>query len=104
MKLYHYSSTTFDSIDTSKCDGFWMTTIAPHETELLEEIGADGLEFVATVELNDDVEEIVNAGNYDIAEKLEAENAKLVRNEYDGFTDYAIDDAELVKILNWSKV
>lgn len=101
MKLYHYSSTKFDLIDMNKCDGFWMTTIAPHEFDLLNEIGADGLDFVAVVEFDDSGEDLMNTENYNVAENLEAEQADYIRNEYDGFTDYATTKVDLINIVEW---
>ena len=104
MKLYHYTDKPFNQIDASKCDGFWMTTIAPTQTELLDEIGANGLSYCLVCEFNDSGEYILNGSNYDVAEQLESENADFIENRYDGFTDYAITNPSLVKILETIKL
>ena len=99
MKLYHYSSVKIESIDLAKCDGFWMTTIAPNETDLLDEIGAAGSKFCMVVEFDDSGEELTNGSNYDVEEQLESEEADFMRNVYDGFSDYATCNVNLVKII-----
>ena len=100
MKLYHYSSTKIENIDMNKCDGFWMTTIAPTETELLMEIGADGFEFCHIIDFDDSGEVLMNGSNEEVAEQLESEEADYIKNNYDGFTDYATCNADLIKITN----
>lgn len=104
MKLYHYSATKFDSIDTAKCDGFWMTDIAPENKDMLMEIGATGLEYVAIVELDVSGEELTNGSNDDVADQLESEECDYMKNIYDGFSDYAVANTELVKIIEWVKL
>ena len=104
MKLYHYSSTKIEDVDMNKCDGFWMTTIAPTETQLLMEIGADGLEFCHVVELDDSGEVLMNGSNEDVAEQLESEAADYMKNNYDGFSDFAVVNASLVKIVEIIKL
>lgn len=99
MKLYHYSSIKIENIDMNKCDGFWMTTIAPMETELLMEIGADGLEFCHVIEFDDSGEVLMNGSNEDIADQLESEKADYIQNNYDGFSDYATCNTDLIKIV-----
>ena len=99
MKLYHYSSIKIENIDMNKCDGFWMTTIAPTETELLNEIGASGSKFCMVVEFDDSGEELANGSNDDVEEQLESEEADFMRNVYDGFSDYATCNTDLVKII-----
>ena len=99
MKLYHYSSTKIESINMSNCDGFWMTTIAPTEMDLLMEIGADGLEFCHVVEFDDSGEVLMNGSNEDVAGQLELEEADYMQNNYDGFSDYATCNVDLIKIV-----
>ena len=99
MKLYHYSSIKIENIDMNKCDGFWMTTIAPTETELLNEIGASGSKFCMVVEFDDSGEELTNGSNDDVEDQLESEEADFMRNVYDGFSDYATCNVNLVKII-----
>ena len=99
MKLYHYSSMKIDNIDMNKCDGFWMTTIAPNETDLIDEIGATGSKFCMVVEFDDSGDELTNGSNYDVEEQLESEEADFMRNVYDGFSDYATCNVNLVKII-----
>lgn len=98
MKLYHYSNTKIENIDMNKCDGFWMTTIAPTETDLLMEIGADGLEFCHVIEFDDSGDVLMNGSNEDVAAQLEAEEAHYMKNNYDGFSDYATNKKELIQI------
>ena len=104
MKLYHYSAVKFDVIDMSKCDGFWMTDIAPENVDMLNEIGAEGLSWVAVVDLDDSGEALQNAENHDVEANLKENEADYVCNKYDGFTDYAVTNENLVKILEWKKV
>lgn len=99
MKLYHYSSVKIESIDLAKCDGFWMTTIAPTEIDLLDEIGAAGSKFCMVVEFDDSGEELTNGSNDDVEDQLESEEADFMRNVYDGFSDYATCNTDLVTIL-----
>ena len=99
MKLYHYSSIKIENIDMNKCDGFWMTTIAPNETDLIDEIGATGSKFCMVVEFDDSGDELTNGSNYDVEEQLESEEADFMRNVYDGFSDYATCNVNLVKII-----
>lgn len=99
MKLYHYSSTKIESIDMNKCDGFWMTTIAPTESEMLMEIGAAGMKFCHVIEFDDSGEELLNGSNDDVAEQLESEECDYMKNIYDGFFDYATCNSDLVKIV-----
>ena len=99
MKLYHYSSVEIKEIDLNKCDGFWMTTIAPNEIELLDEIGASGSKFCMVVELDDSGEELTNGSNDDVENQLETEGADFMRNIYEGFSDYAVCNISLVKII-----
>lgn len=102
MKLYHYADKPFDAIDFSKCDGFWMTDIAPSDDDMLDEIGAAGMRYVAIVEFDETGESIRNSDfNHDVSEQLEKESADFIENIYDGFTDYAVSKAELVKIIEW---
>ena len=104
MKLYHYSSAKIENIDMNKCDGFWMTTIAPTETDLLMEIGADGLEFCHVIEFDDSGEVLMNGSNEDVAEQLESEEADYMQNNYDGFSDYATCNIDLIKIIDILKI
>ena len=104
MKLYHYSNTKIENIDMNKCDGFWMTTIAPTETDLLMEIGADGLEFCHVIEFDDSGEVLMNGSNEDVAEQLESEEADYMQNNYDGFSDYATCNSDLIKIIDILKI
>ena len=99
MKLYHYSSVKIKSIDMSKCDGFWMTTIAPTQTDLLDEIGAAGSKFCMVVEFNDSGEELTNVSNDDVENQLINNDCDFIRNIYDRFSDYATCNADLVTIL-----
>lgn len=104
MKLYHYSNTKIDEIDMSKCDGFWMTTIEPTaDEEMLFEIGAD-LKYCHVVEFDDSGEYVINADNFNVAEILKSENADYIENRYDGFTDYATTNANLIKIIEVIKL
>ncbi len=104
MKLYHYTSKKFNSIDLSKCDGFWMTTISPDQKELLDETGASGCECCAIVEFDDSGEYLLNGSNNDVEDQLLNEDATYILNRYDGFDDYAVTNAELVKIIKWVEV
>jgi len=104
MKLFHYTNKPFDAIDATKCDGFWMTDIAPTETEMLDQIGAAGMGWVAVVELDNSGEELTNGDNHEVAEQLENEGADYMCNRYDGFCDYAVNNASLVKIIEWIKL
>lgn len=104
MKLYHYTSRKFNSIDLSKCDGFWMTTISPDQKELLNDTGSSGCEYCAIVEFDDSGEYLLNGSNYDVEDQLLNEDAAYILNRYDGFDDYAVTNAELVKILEWVEV
>ena len=99
MKLYHYSHTKIETIDMTKCDGFWMTTIAPTETELLEEIGADGLSFCHVVEFDDAGECLMNSDNHCVEELLKENECDYILNRYEGFDDYATTNPDLVKII-----
>ena len=99
MKLYHYSATKIETIDMGKCDGFWMTTIAPTETELLNQIGASSLKYCHVVEFDDSGEALMNGSNNDVADQLLEDNADYMQNIYDGFSDYATCNVELVKIV-----
>ena len=104
MKLYHYSSTKIENIDMNKCDGFWMTTIAPTETEMLMEIGAAGSKFCHVVEFDDSGYALTNGSNDDVADQLVEEEADYMQNIYDGFSDYATCNAELIKIVEIIKL
>lgn len=100
--LYHYADKPFESIDLSKCDGFWMTDIAPDNKDMLDEIGASGMRYVAIVDFDDSGDSIRNSDyNHDVSEQLERENADFIENIYDGFTDHATCNADLVKIIEW---
>lgn len=98
MKLYHYSNVKFDQIDMSKCDGFWMTDIAPDSANT-EVIGVDSVKYCYVCEVADDLDELINGSNYDVEEQLDNEGAKIMVNHYDGFSDYAVSDSSLVKII-----
>lgn len=103
--LYHYSDKPFEKFDTSKCDGIWLTDIKPSDTELLSEIGAAGMGYVATVEVDlDDLEPLVNGDNYDVEEQLKSEPADYIHNIYDGFEDYAFASDEHIKSIEWSEL
>lgn len=104
MKLYHYSNVKFSDIDMSKCDGFWMTTIAPTQTELLKEIGAFGVKYCAVIEFDNSGEELLNGSNSDVEDQLNAESADYMKNAYDGFSDYATVNSNLIKIIEWVNV
>ena len=103
MKAYHYTSKPFESFNAEKCDGIWVTTIQPEDTEMLEEIGAAGLEYCAVCEIDFD-ETLVDGSNYDVAEQLEGTEFDCIENRYDGFNDYAFSDASKVKIIEWVKM
>lgn len=104
MKLYHYSSEKFDTIDMSKTDGFWMTTIAPLPAKMLEEIGASGINYVAICELEESDSVLLNGDNFDVEEQLESSSCDYIENRYDGFEDYAVAKADKVKIIEWVKL
>lgn len=104
MKLYHYSSSKIEKIEMNKCDGFWMTTIAPNETDLLMEISADGLEFCHVIEFDDSGDVLVNGSNYDVSEQLESEEVDYMKNVYGGFSDYVTCNIDLIKIVEVFKV
>lgn len=104
MKLYHYSSTKFDSIDLAKCDGFWMTTIAPNETDMLGEIGAAGSKFCLVVEFDDSCDSLVNGSNDDVEDQLISGDSDFMVNHYDGFSDFATVNASLVEFVGWVKL
>ena len=102
MRLYHYADKPFDSIDFSKCDGFWMTDIEPSNEDMLDEIGAAGLRYVAIIDFDDSGDSIRNSDyNHDVSEQLEKEGADFIENIYDGFSDYATCNADLIKIIEW---
>lgn len=103
MKLYHYSNVKFDQIDMSKCDGFWMTDIAPNSANT-EVIGIDSAKYCYVCEVSDDLGELTNGSNYDVEEQLANGNAQILVNHYDGFSDYAVAKAELVKIIEVIKL
>ena len=98
--LYHYSTTKFESFDTSKCDGIWLTDISPEQTDLLEEIGANGINYVAICHA-DTENSVSNGSNYDVESQLANEDADCIENSYDGFTDYAFADSSKVQIIEW---
>lgn len=101
--LYHYSAVKFENFDISKCDGIWLTDISPDQTDLLEEIGASGMNYVAVC--NADTENsIINGSNHDVELQLVDDDADCIENIYDGFTDYAFADASKVNIIEWIKL
>lgn len=106
MKLFHYTSKPFETIDMSKCDGFWMTNIEPTNEEMLNEIGADGLSYVAICELDiDNLEQADGNQNYDVEDFMSQQpDADYMLCRYDGFTDYAVVNPKLVKIIEWIKL
>lgn len=105
MILYHYSNAKFDKFDTSKSDGIWLTTIAPNETELLNEIGAAGTQYVAKVVVDiEDLEALTNGDNYDVADQLSGSGYDYIKNIYDGFEDYAFLNQDNFKSMDWSKL
>jgi hypothetical protein len=104
MKLYHYAAKHFESIDMAKCDGFWMTTISPAQSDMIDEIGASESAWVAVCELDDSGEMLFNGQNSDVSNQLTNESADFLKNAYDGFSDYAVSNPELVKIIEWIKL
>ena len=106
MKLFHYTSKPFETIDMAKCDGFWMTTINPEQTELLDEIGASGSSWVAVCELDTDNLEAADGNtNYDVEEFISQQpDAQYQICRYDGFSDYAVINPAHVKIIEWIKL
>jgi len=102
-KAYHYSYESFDNFDLSKCDGFWFTDISPECEDMLIEIGAAGMNYVAICEL--DIEEtLVGGENYDVEDQLLGTEFDALENIYDGFTDYALIDNSKIKVLEWIKL
>lgn len=99
MKLYHYSDKKIESIDMNKCDGFWMTTIAPTDTDMLDEIGCAGSKYCHVVEFNDDVDFEMNGAHHNVEEFLLENKCEYILNRYDGFNDYATCNTSLVKII-----
>lgn len=97
---YHYSSIKFEEFDNAKCDGFWFTSIAPTDTEMLNEIGAAGSKFCAKCILTIDDSEF-NGVNSDVEQFLLDNNADSIINKYDGFVDYALADNTRIQILEW---
>ncbi len=110
MKLFHYAAKPFDTIDMTKCDGFWMTSIKPEQKEMLDEIGASGSSWVAVCELDTDNLEVADGNtNYDVEDFMTQQpDADYQICRYDGeagcFQDYAIVNPELVKIIDWIKL
>jgi len=103
ITAYHYSSKPFDKFDISKCDGFWFTDINPGNTEMLEEIGASDLNYVAICEL-DINETLTNGDNYDVEDQLADTEYDALENSYDGFTDYALIDESKIEVIEWKKI
>ena len=97
---YHYSSKKFDYFDKNKCDGFWFTDIEPSDVEMLDEIGANGSNFVAKciITIN---EELNEGNNYDVFESLESAKCDGMICLYDGFKDYAVLNNEQIEVLEW---
>jgi len=101
--VFHYSSVKFDDFDNSKSDGFWFTSIAPHESEMISEIGASGAKFCAKCVIT--IENKLTEGrNYDIADLINEEECDGLIYKYDGFTDYAVVDNSKIQILEWIKM
>lgn len=104
MKFYHYTSKPFETIDMTKCDGFWFTDIAPNQEDMLMEIGAQGLEYCAVIEFDPDCGDfILNGASFDIEDEL-AGDELYIENRYEAFSDYAVIDPNLVKIVEWIKL
>ncbi len=102
LTAYHYSFKPFDEFDLSKCDGFWFTDIAP-DSDMLNEIGADCLFYVAVCEL--DIEEsLIGGDNHDVEDQLKDSEYDALENIYDGFTDYALIDNSKITIKEWVKL
>ena len=106
MKLFHYSAKPFEVIDMTKCDGFWMTTIKPEQTELLNDVGASGSSWVAVCELDADNLEVADGNtNYDVEDFMAQQtDADYQICRYDGFADYAVVNPTHVKIIEWIKL
>ena len=101
--VYHYSASKFSEFDTKKADGFWFTDIEPANEEMIDEIGANGSNFVAKCIITINVE-IDNFDNYDCFEKLTAEKCDGAVCMYDGFIDYCVLNKEQINVLEWMKL
>ena len=102
LTVYHYSHKPFDQFDIDKCDGFWFTDISP-DSDMLDEIGADCLFYVATCEVEVN-ETLIGGNNYDVEEQLLGTKFDALENRYDGFIDYALIDSSLITIKEWKKL
>lgn len=103
ITAYHYSNKPFENFELPKRDGFWFTDIEPEDEEMLNEIGASSMNYVAVCELSFE-ESLVGGKNYDVEDQLAGSEYDALENRYDGFTDYALIDASKIKVLEWKKI
>ncbi len=65
----------------------------------MENRAYNGLEFCHVIEFDDSGEVLTNGSNEDVADQLASEEADYIQNNYDGFSDYATCNVELIKIV-----
>jgi len=84
--VYHYSNKPFDTFDKTKCDGFWFTDIDPKNSEMLNEIGANDIAYVAECIITINNELLEDFNNYNCFESLEKNGCDGVEQVVQHFT------------------
>ncbi len=101
MRLYHYTDAKIEKIDMNKCDGWWMTDVAPWDDfDFDGEMGAQGSRYVVVCEIDYDNLEVYVGGDHEsVSAFCEEESVDLIENRWDGYTDYAVANPDLVRIV-----